>query len=85
MELPRCKNPSCPKPQTKLLLETDSNYQMACLTCNSMWVVSKPAALAQGRYDAQRVRVAEATKQEKEKFIRKKFGPPKSGWLEING
>lgn len=40
-EIPRCKNPNCPRSQTEISQEQDQAWVFHCRTCDGVFVLTK--------------------------------------------
>jgi hypothetical protein len=72
MELPKCaqfQHGECPRSDMKILKDADDFWLVGCMTCGSSRVLSKPTALARGRYEAEQQRIPIATKREIRMFM----------------
>ena len=50
-EPPRCKNKDCPRSDTFLLAETDTNWTFGCWTCRGLHVYTKPMGWRAGQQE----------------------------------
>lgn len=48
MDIPRCKNKSCPRSDTLVVNETDTEWVFGCKTCRGVEVRTKPAGWRAG-------------------------------------
>jgi len=49
MDMPKCKNKSCPKSDTHLLKESPTEWVFGCYTCTGIEVRTKPAGWKAGQ------------------------------------
>ena len=47
-EIPKCRNSSCPRSQTFVLKESETEFVFGCMTCKGIEVRSKPAGWRAG-------------------------------------